>query len=308
MKKRLWCCHHQPFFSEGSLRALDESPSYPMKEGTDSHDIHCSQDEVEYLIQEIIQWKSVGKSYIERPWVTLSYAQSVDGNIAVPGRRTHLSCLQSTIFTHQLRACHEYILVGIGTVITDNPQLTVRYGVDSKLQLSSQRTTTPIPVILDSSLKIPMESSLVLRENTVSRPLLFTSEAAYDSEKRKEIEKYGIQVFSCPLSTSHRGLCLEYIFRRLLWHHHLQNNDYQKPCPSVLVEGGAQIIRSLVLQPSLIDLLVLTVCPLFLVDGLPSTHYPHNAVQQTKFQWKQATLVGNDMILVGVFDHEKPKT
>ncbi|GJD08431.1 2,5-diamino-6-ribosylamino-4(3H)-pyrimidinone 5'-phosphate reductase [Galdieria sulphuraria] len=253
-----------------------------MEQGTDSHhgDFSQQDEKVESLIQEINQWKSIGRNCVERPWVTLSYAQSVDGNIAVPGRRTHLSCLQSTIFTHQLRACHEYILVGIGTVITDNPQLTVRYGVNNKSQHCPQEaeiSTTPIPVILDSSLKIPMESSLILRDHTVSRPLLFTSEAAYESEKRKEIEKHGIQVFSCPLSTTSHGLCLEYIFRQLKWHYHLGDDNHQKSCPSVLVEGGAQIIRSLVLQPSLIDLLVLT--------------------------WRQATLVGNDMILVGVFNH-----
>jgi len=266
----------------------------------------AQEEQVQCLLKEIEQWKSVGRNNTSRPWVTLSYAQSVDGNIAVPGRRTHLSCLQSTIFTHQLRACHEYILVGIGTVITDNPQLTVRYGPKSNHNSQElQHRTTPIPVILDSSLKIPMESSLVLRDhNTLSQPLLFTSEEAYHSQKRKEIERRGIQVFSCPLSTKTRGLCLEHVFKKLVYHHNLQNVTQNKLYPSVLVEGGAQIIRSLVLQPYLVDLLVLTVCPLFLVDGLPSTYYPDNAVQETKFQWKQAILVGNDMILVGVFEHK----
>jgi riboflavin biosynthesis pyrimidine reductase len=62
-----------------------------------------------------------------RPFVTLSYAQSLDGCISArAGEALALSGAQSLTLTHQLRASHDAILVGIGTVLSDNPQLTVR--------------------------------------------------------------------------------------------------------------------------------------------------------------------------------------
>ena len=87
-----------------------------------------------------------------RPLVTLSYAQSLDGCIAArAGERLALSGPESMQLTHQFRAAHNAILVGIGTVLADNPRLTVRLvqGQD------------PQPVVLDSHLRIPLEASLL---------------------------------------------------------------------------------------------------------------------------------------------------
>lgn len=62
-----------------------------------------------------------------RPLVTLTYAQSLDGSIAArPGHPLAISGPASQTFTHALRAVHDAILVGIGTVLADNPALTVR--------------------------------------------------------------------------------------------------------------------------------------------------------------------------------------
>src|SRR5215813_5740216 len=62
-----------------------------------------------------------------RPFVTLSYAQSIDGCIAAgPCEPLALSGAQSLTLTHELRATHDAILVGIGAVLADNPRLTVR--------------------------------------------------------------------------------------------------------------------------------------------------------------------------------------
>ena len=62
-----------------------------------------------------------------RPFVTLSYAQSIDGSIARrPGRPLALSGGPSRTMTHRLRSLHDAILVGIGTILADTPRLTVR--------------------------------------------------------------------------------------------------------------------------------------------------------------------------------------
>lgn len=73
------------------------------------------------------------------PFVTIGYAQSLDGSIAaLSGHPMSLSSPKSTLLTHQLRALHEGILVGIGTVLADDPRLTVR-------EVSGRRPTAGRP-------------------------------------------------------------------------------------------------------------------------------------------------------------------
>src|SRR5688572_19166950 len=107
----------------------------------------------------------------ERPFVTLSYAQSVDGSIAPnPPRPVVLSSRQSLHMTHLLRARHVALLVGINTVLVDDPQLTVRLCDGDN----------PQPVVLDSSLRIPEEARLFSHPDRL--PLVFTTAAAPDDK------------------------------------------------------------------------------------------------------------------------------
>jgi len=87
-----------------------------------------------------------------RPFVTLTFAQSLDGSIASgDGKPLQLSGEPAMKLTHKLRASHDGILVGIGTVLADNPSLTVRLccGED------------PTPIILDGGLRTPLDCKLV---------------------------------------------------------------------------------------------------------------------------------------------------
>ena len=87
-----------------------------------------------------------------RPFVTLSYAQSLDGSIAARrGATTPISGPDALRLTHQLRAHHDAILVGIGTVLADDPQLTVRLVAGPN----------PQPVIVDSRLRLPLTARLL---------------------------------------------------------------------------------------------------------------------------------------------------
>eukprot|EP00871_Galdieria_phlegrea_P004684 jgi/Galph1/5216/GphlegSOOS_G3845.1 len=270
--------------------------------------INNRQTPVEKLTQQINHWRTAIKPS-KQAWVTLSYAQSIDGNIAIPGQRTNLSCPPATVFTHQLRASHDYILIGIDTLMIDNPQLTVRYTADGRpLKDEESRQVSPIPVILDSKLQIPLECHLLQSRNARKPPILFTSMDSYASEKCKHLEKEGIQVIPSPLSSDVEYIPLEFVFQQLtqLYHNfHIRKQEVSKSreMPSILVEGGARIIRSLVLQPEWIDLLIVITCPIYLIGGLPSSGYSQNIIQQIPFQWKCASFIGDDMILVGAFDH-----
>jgi riboflavin-specific deaminase-like protein len=175
------------------------------------------------------------------PLVTLSYAQSLDGSIADrPGRPLTLSGSQSMILTHGLRSSHAAILVGIGTVLADNPRLTVRL-VTGK---------SPQPVIVDSRLRFPPYANL-LRDG--SSPWIITNEGA-DPERREALEATGARVFCLPGSNGWVNLTA---LLELLG---------EMDVDSLMVEGGAQIITSF-LASRLVDQIILTIAPL-LVGGL----------------------------------------
>src|SRR5436305_10517385 len=83
----------------------------------------------------------------ERPYVTVHYAQTLDGRIATrTGHSQWISCPDTLRFAHQLRADHQVVMVGAGTICADNPRLTVRL-VDG---------ASPFRVVVDSGLRLPL--------------------------------------------------------------------------------------------------------------------------------------------------------
>jgi GTP cyclohydrolase II len=217
-----------------------------------------------------------------RPFVTLSYAQSLDGCIAAdPGQPMSLSGPQSLMLTHRLRAAHDAILVGIGTVLADNPQLNVRL-VDGK---------DPQPVIVDSQLRFPLEANL-LRHHPLS-PWIATREQV-DRDRQRRLEEAGARILRLP-SVEGGGVDLAALLDQLgRW-----------GIRSVMVEGGARIITSF-LARQLADHLVLTVVPR-LVGGMHAVGHlgqfepvPYPALRNVGHQ-----RLGEDLVLWGdlAWDH-----
>ncbi|MCX5893346.1 MAG: GTP cyclohydrolase II [Deltaproteobacteria bacterium] len=205
------------------------------------------------------------------PLVTLSYAQSLDGSVADrPGRPLTLSGSQSMIMTHGLRAAHDAILVGIGTVLADNPRLNVRL-VTGK---------SPQPVIVDSRLRFPPYANLLRNGRT---PWIVATEGA-DPERRQALEAIGARVFCLPGTNGLVNL------ETLLQHLGDLNID------SLMVEGGAQIITSF-LSSRLVDQIILTIAPLLVgglrvVDSLGRGRFPR--LSNLTYQ-----RLGEDLVLMG---------
>lgn len=163
------------------------------------------------------------------PFVTLTYAQSIDGSIASAERRPVLiSGKDSMRMTHALRAAHDTILVGVNTVNNDDPSLTVRLC----------NGTNPQPVVLDSQCSIKLSSKLITSSNCV-RPLIAVtaSKQQISKDPKQKLERLGCKFLPC-----HHDDKGKIDLRSLLYN--LSLLKYA----SVMVEGGAAVIRSFLLS------------------------------------------------------------
>lgn len=196
-------------------------------------------------IERLIKRADAHRQHTDRPFTTLSYAQSMDGCIAaISGKPLALSGSESLILTHKLRAAHDAILVGIGALLADNPRLTVRLAEGKD----------PRPVVVDSKLRLPLNANLL--QNRSAPPLIATTEAA-DSERQKRLEAAGARVLRLPANANGQ-VDLRALLDRL----------GQLGINRLMVEGGAGIITSF-LSERLVDHMVLTMAPV-VVGGLPA--------------------------------------
>lgn len=224
-------------------------------------------------VQRVLERAHGRAEYRDRPFITVTYAQSLDGCIAgADGETLPLSNAASLKLTHQMRVIHDAILVGINTVLRDDPRLNVRLveGDD------------PQPFVVDSRLRFPLDAKL-LRDPCV-RPIVLTSERADEAAERRLIER-GARIVRVSESPG-EGLDLHQIFACVRHH----------GCRSVMVEGGASIITSL-LMSRLADQYLLTVSPR-IVAGLravkcqPGVDYrrmPH--LLNLQYQWLDGDLI-----------------
>ena len=179
-----------------------------------------------------------------RPSVTVKIAQTLDGRIATrTGQSQWISGEESRAFAHQLRATHDAVLVGIGTVLHDDPRLTVRLvpGRD------------PLRVVADTRARIPLACNLLT--DGAERTLVFVGEAA-PTEPVARVRGRGARVMVARCDETGR-LDLGDLLATLAG----------EGVGSVMVEGGAGIVTSL-LTAGLVDRLVVSIAPKVLGAGL----------------------------------------
>jgi diaminohydroxyphosphoribosylaminopyrimidine deaminase / 5-amino-6-(5-phosphoribosylamino)uracil reductase len=185
----------------------------------------------------------MGGAAPDLPWVTIKYAQTLDGRIATrSGESQWISSSDSLVYAHELRAAHDAVLVGVGTVLRDNPKLTVRL-VDGP---------DPLRVVADSSLRTPLDTALLNPPPNV----LFAVTAAATPERRAAFEARGAQVVVLP-AQEQGHVVLEALLAELV----------RRGIRSVLVEGGAEMITAL-LRRRLAHRLVVCIAPKVLGTGV----------------------------------------
>lgn len=208
---------------------------------------------------------------LQKPQVTLCYAQSWDGSITIrPGEALALSGDASMRLTHLLRSLHQGILVGIGTVLADNPQLTVR----------ECEGVSPQAIVLDSAVRIPENARLCQRQG--QKCWVVTS------VDQPEISRQDIELIRVA-SSAENELDLEQVLA-ILW---------QKGVRSVMVEGGAKVINAFI-KAGLADAIVLTVAPRLVggykaIDNLGLSH----KAELPRIRPIHTQSLGDDLIMWG---------
>ncbi len=186
---------------------------------------------MEYLIRHGLQVKSgilkeecdalnpIFFHYITKgtPYVAVKYAMTADGRIAtVTGASRWITGEAARNYVHRLRNRYASIMVGINTVLKDDPLLNCRIpgGVD------------PLRIVLDSKLRIPLESKLVQTACDI-KTLVVCSEP--QAEKKSMLEKYGVEVISLPGPDGKPDI--EALAREL----------GKRKIDSLLIEGGSHV-------------------------------------------------------------------
>ena len=176
-----------------------------------------------------------------RPFVLVKLATTVDGRVSVKGRR-YLSGKRALKEVHRLRDRYDAVLVGIGTLLADDPALTVR----------EVKGRDPLRVIVDSEARTPLTAK-VIRAKDPQRTLIFVARDA-DMRRVSRLRDSGVLVATVPRAAA--GLDLGAVLRWLA----------EKGVNTVLSEAGPKIASGL-LASGLADRLMLIQAPLAGGDG-----------------------------------------
>ncbi len=190
--------------------------------------------------------------------IILNAATSIDGKIATVNGDTKISSALDLKRVHGLRREADVILVGISTVVNDDPLLTIRYGMNKK------GTKNPIRIIIDSKARIPLHSKIVKTANKIETRVVVTSKAP--SKNLKKLEERGLKIIMLDQGTEEEGeegeerredngekVDLKKLFDQL----------EKEGVSNVLVEGGGEINWSII-KNNLFDEIIITISPLII--------------------------------------------
>jgi len=211
--------------------------------------------------------KELNKFYLhfikeKRPYVIAKMALTLDGFLGSDRRKiVKLTSQNSLRYVHQLRNMVDAVLVGVDTVIKDNPFLNIRY-------IKAQHD--PIKIVFDTFLRIPVDANLF---KTGGKVIIVTS-------SNKQLK--GANLWKVKQENGYIDIDL------------FMERSYREGIQSILVEGGAKIFTSF-LNSKFIDELILFYAPMFLGEGISSV----KERMKREIEVKKARKIGNDILIEG---------
>ena len=221
------------------------------------------------------------------PFVTLKIAQTLDGKIATAsGESKWITGEKARAEGRGYRDTHDAILVGINTVLKDDPSLTTR--------LPGGRD--PIRVIVDGKLRMPPGSN-VLTQETPARTVIAALTGA-PKKKRNMLEIAGAEVLT--VKSDHGRVDLRDLMKKL----------GKMDIMSVLIEGGAEINAS-ALRAGIVDKVVLFIAPMVMTgrDSLCSIGgtSPRRLSGAIRIRGAETRVVGQDLMIEGYIEKQEGK-
>jgi GTP cyclohydrolase II len=210
-----------------------------------------------------------------RPYVVVKYAQTIDGRIATStGDARWISGEEERRTSHALRAACDAVLVGVGTILADDPQLTVRMVPGA----------SPIRVVLDPRLRLPDDARVLDADGVTT---IVTSSAS-SAERRTELRRRGVSVVVVPAGP--QGLDLHAALEAL----------FDDGIRSVLVEGGARVITSF-LSLGLADRLVVAIAPRLMGSGTDAVNDLGitEVASSIRLERRAVHVAGDDVLIAG---------
>ncbi|SCU90609.1 LADA_0F05270g1_1 [Lachancea dasiensis] len=212
-----------------------------------------------------------------KPFVTLTYAQSLDSRISKGrGQRTVISHFETKTMTHYLRYHHDGILVGAGTALADNPGLNCQWSPEDTIPNAK---CSPRPIIIDPRCTWHYEGSKMQRlqlQGSGKPPIVVVKKKPPQSK----ITDSKVVYFEAPLNSN----------KHFDWLALVRALKREFGINSIMVEGGAVVINELLARPDVVDSLIVTIGATYLGEQGVGVSPPSGEVTLTYVDWWKGTL------------------
>lgn len=236
--------------------------------------VGCLREEAEELNEAYLHWIKTG-----RPFVILKAAMTIDGKIATArGESRWITGEEARRQVHRLRSQVDGVMVGIGTVLHDDPQLTGR--------LPGRAVRQPARIVLDSRLRIPFTAHVLSTKG--EGEILIATTAQASKPRIEKLQRLGATVMILPIEQGRVSLraCLIELGKRGM--------------TSVLLEGGSDMNAS-AFSAGLVNRLRLYMAPAVLggqdAKGIVGGASPASLTDASRLNDVRVTRVGEDLLL-----------
>jgi diaminohydroxyphosphoribosylaminopyrimidine deaminase/5-amino-6-(5-phosphoribosylamino)uracil reductase len=239
-----------------------------------------AQEEAVQLNRAYSHWARTG-----RPYVILKAGMTLDGKVATArGESRWITGPLARQDSHRLRSQVDAVVIGVGTVLKDNPTLTARLS-DRPLKLAPRQ---PLRVVLDSRLRTPLRATVCAKQDWAKTLIVTTSRAA--RSRRRPFEREGVEVVS--LSTKNGRVSLPALMTML----------GKRGITSVLIEGGSTV-NAAALREKLVNHVVLYLAPILMggqdAKAVIGDRSPKRLAQALTLRHVTVRRIGKDLVVEG---------
>ncbi len=242
--------------------------------------VGVARSEAEDLNKAYSHWMKIG-----RPYVILKAGMTLDGKLATAsGESQWITGASSRREVHQLRGSVDAVLIGVGTVLADDPVLTARRGT----RLEKLAPRQPLRIVVDSRLRTSLKAQVLTQQDKAKTIVATTSEAS--AARRSTFQRQNIEVLTLPMLQGRVALpdLLDELGRRGV--------------TTLLVEGGSEINAAMV-RAKLVNHVRLYIAPLLLggqnAIGVIGGISPSKLAGALKVRHVVTRLVGDDLLVEG---------